>query len=81
MNTYCSTYYDKSILSPVPKTGIYPKKLVYKFGPLAHSWRQDGGPPPPTAAMIAEYERHAGKKVKSEPSGNDDDNASTVTTT
>lgn len=23
---------------PVPKTGLYPKKLVYKFGPGAHGW-------------------------------------------
>lgn len=27
------TYYEKQILVPVPKTGLYPKKLVYKFGP------------------------------------------------
>lgn len=32
------TYYDKQILVPVPKTGLYPKKLVYKFGPGAHGW-------------------------------------------
>uniref|UniRef100_A0A915DNQ8 Uncharacterized protein n=1 Tax=Ditylenchus dipsaci TaxID=166011 RepID=A0A915DNQ8_9BILA len=32
------TYYEKQILVPVPKTGLYPKKLVYKFGPLAHGW-------------------------------------------
>jgi ETS factor family protein len=30
------TYYEKQILVPVPKTGLYPKKLVYKFGPGAH---------------------------------------------
>ncbi|CAI4232168.1 unnamed protein product [Auanema sp. JU1783] len=30
------TYYEKQILVPVPKTGIYPKKLVYKFGPGAY---------------------------------------------
>ncbi|VDK75710.1 unnamed protein product [Litomosoides sigmodontis] len=29
------TYYEKRILVPVPKTGLYPKKLVYKFGPSA----------------------------------------------
>lgn len=29
------TYYEKRILVPVPKTGLYPKKLVYKFGPAA----------------------------------------------
>ena len=34
------TYYDKQILVPVPKTGAYPKKLVYKFGPLSHGWTQ-----------------------------------------
>ncbi|CAJ0562505.1 unnamed protein product, partial [Mesorhabditis spiculigera] len=33
------TYYEKQILVPVPKTGLYPKKLVYKFGPAAHGWR------------------------------------------
>ncbi|CAO4387038.1 unnamed protein product [Caenorhabditis nigoni] len=32
------TYYEKQILVPVPKTGLYPKKLVYKFGPGAHGW-------------------------------------------
>uniref|UniRef100_F1KTA1 ETSous factor n=1 Tax=Ascaris suum TaxID=6253 RepID=F1KTA1_ASCSU len=32
------TYYEKQILVPVPKTGLYPKKLVYKFGPSAHGW-------------------------------------------
>uniref|UniRef100_A0A1I7T9S7 Ets-domain protein n=1 Tax=Caenorhabditis tropicalis TaxID=1561998 RepID=A0A1I7T9S7_9PELO len=32
------TYYEKQILVPVPKTGMYPKKLVYKFGPGAHGW-------------------------------------------
>uniref|UniRef100_A0A7E4VFH3 ETS domain-containing protein n=1 Tax=Panagrellus redivivus TaxID=6233 RepID=A0A7E4VFH3_PANRE len=32
------TYYEKNILVPVPKTGLYPKKLVYKFGPGAHGW-------------------------------------------
>ncbi|CAJ0563507.1 unnamed protein product, partial [Mesorhabditis spiculigera] len=32
------TYYDKQILVPVPKTGLYPKKLVYKFGPGAQGW-------------------------------------------
>ncbi|KAI1731976.1 ets-domain-containing protein [Ditylenchus destructor] len=32
------TYYEKQILVPVPKTGLYPKKLVYKFGPCAHGW-------------------------------------------
>lgn len=31
------TYYEKKILVPVPKTGLYPKKLVYKFGPNAVS--------------------------------------------
>ncbi|CAG9529926.1 unnamed protein product [Cercopithifilaria johnstoni] len=31
------TYYEKRILVPVPKTGLYPKKLVYKFGPSALS--------------------------------------------
>uniref|UniRef100_A0AC35FSI6 Uncharacterized protein n=1 Tax=Panagrolaimus sp. PS1159 TaxID=55785 RepID=A0AC35FSI6_9BILA len=30
------TYYEKQILVPVPKTGLYPKKLVYKFGPGAN---------------------------------------------
>ncbi|KAF8356005.1 svh-5 [Pristionchus pacificus] len=25
------TYYEKQILVPVPKTGLYPKKLVYKY--------------------------------------------------
>ena len=40
----------------MPKTGLYPKKLVYKFGPLAHGWRQDGGPAPPSPATIAHYE-------------------------
>ena len=33
-----STYYEKQILLPVPKTGLYPKKLVYRFGPSAHGW-------------------------------------------
>ncbi|GMR61691.1 hypothetical protein PMAYCL1PPCAC_31886, partial [Pristionchus mayeri] len=32
------TYYEKQILVPVPKTGLYPKKLVYKFGPGATGW-------------------------------------------
>uniref|UniRef100_A0A6F7QAF0 Ets-domain protein n=1 Tax=Haemonchus contortus TaxID=6289 RepID=A0A6F7QAF0_HAECO len=32
------TYYEKRILVPVPKTGLYPKKLVYKFGPGAQGW-------------------------------------------
>ncbi|GMT05842.1 hypothetical protein PENTCL1PPCAC_28016, partial [Pristionchus entomophagus] len=32
------TYYEKQILVPVPKTGLYPKKLVYKFGPGALGW-------------------------------------------
>ncbi|VDM99736.1 unnamed protein product [Thelazia callipaeda] len=32
------TYYEKQILVPVPKTGLYPKKLVYKFGPSAEGW-------------------------------------------
>ncbi|KAK0396951.1 hypothetical protein QR680_001921 [Steinernema hermaphroditum] len=51
------TYYEKQILVPVPKTGLYPKKyyyntkillpvsgrrLVYRFGPNAQGWR-DGG--------------------------------------
>uniref|UniRef100_A0A0N4ZB07 PNT domain-containing protein n=1 Tax=Parastrongyloides trichosuri TaxID=131310 RepID=A0A0N4ZB07_PARTI len=35
------TYYEKQILVPVPKTGLYPKKLVYKFGPCAHGWKTD----------------------------------------
>uniref|UniRef100_A0A183CBA8 ETS domain-containing protein n=1 Tax=Globodera pallida TaxID=36090 RepID=A0A183CBA8_GLOPA len=39
------TYYEKEILVPVPKSGLYPKKLVYKFGPTAHGWR--------TAASLA----------------------------
>ncbi|KAL3112784.1 hypothetical protein niasHT_019758 [Heterodera trifolii] len=39
------TYYEKQILVPVPKSGLYPKKLVYKFGPTAHGWR--------TAASLA----------------------------
>jgi len=34
------TYYEKQILVPVPKTGLYPKKLVYKFGPNAKGWQQ-----------------------------------------
>ncbi|VDD84864.1 unnamed protein product [Enterobius vermicularis] len=34
------TYYDKQILVPVPKTGLYPKKLVYKFGPGAEEWEK-----------------------------------------
>lgn len=25
---------------PVPKTGLYPKKLVYKFGPGAEEWEK-----------------------------------------
>uniref|UniRef100_A0A915J0S3 Uncharacterized protein n=1 Tax=Romanomermis culicivorax TaxID=13658 RepID=A0A915J0S3_ROMCU len=33
------TYYEKKILEPVPKTGLYPKKLVYKFGPCAYGWQ------------------------------------------
>ncbi|CAJ0933233.1 unnamed protein product, partial [Mesorhabditis belari] len=33
------TYYEKQILVPVPKTGLYPKKLVYKFGPCSHGWQ------------------------------------------
>lgn len=33
------TYYEKQILVPVPKTGLYPKKLVYKFGPNAKGWQ------------------------------------------
>lgn len=33
------TYYEKEILVPVPKSGLYPKKLVYKFGSSAHGWR------------------------------------------
>ncbi|GFG36446.1 hypothetical protein Cfor_11880, partial [Coptotermes formosanus] len=32
-------YYATRILDPVPKTGRYPKKLVYKFGPAALGWR------------------------------------------
>uniref|UniRef100_A0A0K0ESN2 ETS domain-containing protein n=1 Tax=Strongyloides stercoralis TaxID=6248 RepID=A0A0K0ESN2_STRER len=35
------TYYEKQILVPVPKTGLYPKKLVYKFGPCAFGWKTD----------------------------------------
>lgn len=35
------TYYEKKILEPVPKTGLYPKKLVYKFGPSSHGWRKN----------------------------------------
>ncbi|CAI2358183.1 unnamed protein product [Caenorhabditis sp. 36 PRJEB53466] len=37
------TYYEKQILVPVPKTGLYPKKLVYKFGPGAHGWENVKG--------------------------------------
>nr|CAD2169191.1 unnamed protein product [Meloidogyne enterolobii] len=33
------TYYEKQILVPVPKSGLYPKKLVYKFGPSAMGWK------------------------------------------
>ena len=33
------TYYEKEILVPVPKSGLYPKKLVYKFGPCAMGWK------------------------------------------
>ncbi|KAL7075373.1 hypothetical protein ACQ4LE_005246 [Meloidogyne hapla] len=33
------TYYEKEILVPVPKSGLYPKKLVYKFGPSAMGWK------------------------------------------
>jgi hypothetical protein len=44
------TYYEKQILVPVPKTGLYPKKLVYKFGPGAHGW---SAPPQLVAAAMA----------------------------
>ncbi|KAH7689647.1 Protein TAG-97 b, partial [Aphelenchoides avenae] len=44
------TYYEKQILVPVPKTGLYPKKLVYKFGPGAHGW---SAPPDLVAAAVA----------------------------
>uniref|UniRef100_A0AC35U4Y1 ETS domain-containing protein n=1 Tax=Rhabditophanes sp. KR3021 TaxID=114890 RepID=A0AC35U4Y1_9BILA len=33
------TYYEKKILEPVPKTGLYPKKLVYKFGVGSFGWK------------------------------------------
>uniref|UniRef100_A0A914XRF8 ETS domain-containing protein n=1 Tax=Plectus sambesii TaxID=2011161 RepID=A0A914XRF8_9BILA len=55
------TYYEKLILVPVPKTGLYPKKLVYKFGPNAHGWSTLPG-----AVM-------ASSNVKDEPEDDDDD--------
>lgn len=33
------TYYSSQYLEPVPKTGKYPKKLVYKFGRSSHGWQ------------------------------------------
>uniref|UniRef100_A0A914YRZ7 ETS domain-containing protein n=1 Tax=Panagrolaimus superbus TaxID=310955 RepID=A0A914YRZ7_9BILA len=44
------TYYEKQILVPVPKTGLYPKKLVYKFGPGANGV---SAPPQMIAASTA----------------------------
>lgn len=55
------TYYEKLILVPVPKTGLYPKKLVYKFGPNAHGWNTLPG-----AAV-------ASSAVKDEPEDDDDE--------
>lgn len=55
------TYYEKLILVPVPKTGLYPKKLVYKFGPNAHGWNTMGG----SAKALS--------GVKDEPDDDDDE--------
>ena len=85
-----STYYDKGLLSPVPKTGQYPKKLVYKFGPLAFGWQPNGnGPPAPTAEQIGLIKRRAAakgllaSKMKQEMDDidefDDDDSRSTAT--
>ncbi|KAI6177428.1 hypothetical protein M3Y97_00906200 [Aphelenchoides bicaudatus] len=48
------TYYEKQILVPVPKTGLYPKKLVYKFGPGAHGWTA----PPHLAQACLKLQQH-----------------------
>lgn len=52
------TYYEKQILEPVPKTGLYPKKLVYKFGPSAHDWRCTN-----EAAVFSVFERPTATEV------------------
>lgn len=49
-NFFFRTYYEKKILVPVPKTGLYPKKLVYKFGPTAHGWQN--GSTTTTTALV-----------------------------
>jgi hypothetical protein len=68
----------------VPKTGQFPKKLVYKFGPLAYGWHSnDDGPPMPSAVEIGLAKRRAklkaaaktlvGRTVKHESPEEDDD--------
>jgi hypothetical protein len=62
------TYYEKHILVPVPKTGLYPKKLVYKFGPSAFGWSANSGTNSVSSRRVG-----GGSIVKMEQSNSADD--------